>query len=182
MEKELLIVWNEMHERLLNFVNSKVHDDDLSQDIVQEVFIKVFSKIDTLKDKDKLVAWIFQITRNEIVSYFRQNKIQLPADELVEDNEVLEDEYLDEIINYVHPMINVLPQKYKEALVLSDIENISQKELAEKLQISYSGAKSRVQRGRKLLKETFDKCCDITTDVYGGVIDCKPKDPFNQCD
>lgn len=66
----------------------------------------------------------------------------------------------------MHPIISTLPDKYREALMLSDIKGVSQKEIAEQLNISYSGAKSRVQRGREMLKATYEKCCDISTDVY----------------
>lgn len=163
-----------MNDRLINFVKSKVKDTDLSKDIVQDVFLKVFSKKDTLKDKNKLVAWIYQITRNEVVSHFRKNKFELSSYDLQED-EVVENELTKEALEYLHPMINTLPEKYKEALILSDIENMSQKDIAHQLQISYSGAKSRIQRGRNMLRSTYNKCCDITTDVYGSVIDCKPK-------
>ncbi|AZQ62946.1 sigma-70 family RNA polymerase sigma factor [Flammeovirga pectinis] len=182
METELISVWNQMNDRLVNFVKGKTKDEELSKDIVQEVFLKVFSKIDTLKDKDKLVSWIYQITRNEIVSHFRQNKFEIPSDDFFQEKEFEEEDLKSEVIEYMHPMIGTLPPKYREALILSDIENMPQKELAKRLQISYSGAKSRVQRGRQMLRATYDKCCNITTDKYGEILECKPKKCDDNCD
>ena len=62
-------------------------------------------------------------------------------------------------------------KKYNEALYFTEIKGFSQKELAEKLNISYSGAKSRVQRGRILLKNLLTECCTFHVDAYGTIID-----------
>ncbi|MEX6627517.1 RNA polymerase sigma factor SigZ [Tenacibaculum salmonis] len=181
MQTEIVKVWNDMNNRLSNFVNSKVHNSELTKDIVQDVFLKIFSKNDTLKNKDKLVSWIYQITRNEIVNHFRKNKFTSELDE-IEAIETLDQSLTSEISECMHPMINNLPDKYREALILSDIKGIPQKEIAKQLNISYSGAKSRVQRGREMLKATYLKCCDISTDVYGDVLDYNQKGCVDDCD
>ena len=181
MNEEILKIWNETNEQLFNFVNQKVKNSDLSKDIIQDVFIKVFSKIDTLKNKEKIVSWIFQITRNEIITHFRNHSFKDSSEEIPELK--LSDENLtSEFSKCVLPMIDSLPEKYKEAIKLSEIDNISQKELAERLNISYSGAKSRVQRGREMLKSTLLQCCSISTDKYGNITDYKVKDCKGNCD
>ncbi|WP_299887050.1 RNA polymerase sigma factor SigZ [uncultured Lacinutrix sp.] len=174
MNTEIIHVWNEMNDRLTNFVNGKVKDSELTKDIVQDVFLKVFSKSDTLKHKEKLVSWIYQITRNEIINHFRNVNFYNPSVAIQED-EINDRKLTSELAKCVRPVIDSLPQKYKEALILSDIENIPQKEIAERLNISYSGLKSRVQRAREMLKSTCEQCCDISTDVYGDILDYKPK-------
>ncbi len=175
---EILTAWNDINDRLMNFVYGKVKDTEVSRDIVQDVFVKVFSKIDTLKNKEKLVSWIYQITRNEIVSHFRETKINLGLEEL----EITEENLTSEVAECVELFMNCLPDKYKEALILADIEKIPQKEIAERLNISYSGAKSRVQRGREMLKAIFNQYCEITTDVYGNIIDYQDKRGDNCCE
>ncbi len=77
-----------------------------------------------------------------------------------------------------------MPNKYREALELSELQGISQKQLSEQLNISYSGAKSRVQRGRQLVKEMMTSCCTIEADHYGNIVEYsvihdepKPKKP-----
>ncbi|HHB79782.1 MAG TPA: RNA polymerase sigma factor SigZ [Saprospiraceae bacterium] len=169
-KEELIPVWQELNEQLYRFVDSKIKDKELSKDIIQDVFVKVFSNIGNLKNQDKLISWIYQITRNEIVTYFRKNKIQFSKDEIPEHQP--EDKNLtSEFSICIEPMIDLLPEKYKEALLLSEIKNISQKELAEQLGISYSAAKSRVQRGRVMLKDLLMQCCEISTDPYGNITD-----------
>lgn len=181
MQTEVVKIWNDMNDRLTNFVNSKVHDLELSKDIVQDVFLKVFSKSDTLKNKDKLVPWIYQITRNEIATHFRKNKFTSQINE-IEAIETLDHSLTSEISECIYPMLNNLPNKYREALILSDIKGVSQKKIAEQLNISYSGAKSRVQRGREMLKSVYLKCCAISTDVYGNVLDYQQKECDDSCD
>ncbi|WMX15892.1 MULTISPECIES: RNA polymerase sigma factor SigZ [unclassified Aureispira] len=163
-----LIAWNKINARLTNFVLGKVKDKDLTNDIVQDVFLKVFTKIDTLKDNNKLVSWIYQIARNEIISHFR--KVKHDGWEEIEIPETKKETLTSELAECLHPLIDTLPDKYKEALILADIEKVPQKEIAKRLNISYSGAKSRVQRGREMLKSTLYQCCTITTDVYGDIL------------
>lgn len=181
MNTEIIHVWNDINDRLTKFVYGKVKDPDLTKDIVQDVFLKAFTKFDTLKNKEKLVSWIYQITRNEIISHFRKLKFDTPSDN-IEAAEDTNDSLTSELTHCISPFINSLPEKYKQAIVMADIENIPQKEIAERLNISYSGAKSRVQRARELLKSSYDQCCAISTDVYGDVIDYKEKKHNQSCD
>lgn len=85
-----------MNDRLTNFVKGKVHDTELTKDIVQDVFLKVFSKSDSLNNKDKLVSWIYQIARNEIMNHFRKNNFTSEVDEN-EEIEALENSFTSEI-------------------------------------------------------------------------------------
>jgi len=181
MDRQTLKLWNEMNDRLVNFVVQKVKDKELAKDIVQDVFVKVFSNISTLKNKDKIVSWIFQITRNEINTFFRNNKYETSSKELSE-TETPEDNLTSEFSECILPMIETLPEKYKEALKLTEINKLSQKELAVHLNISYSAAKSRVQRGREMLKTNLQGCCIISTDKYGNVIDYKVRACIDDCE
>ncbi|MFC4874435.1 RNA polymerase sigma factor SigZ [Negadavirga shengliensis] len=183
MKQRFYQLWKDLHSQLEGFVYQKVRDTDLAKDLIQEVFIKVQAHSHTLKDDTKVTSWIFQITRNVIADHYRQikkeQKVALPSDPVGEDI-LLEnhtDAVTEEFAQCILPLIWMLPTKYREALLLSEIEGISQKEMADKLGISYSAVKSRVQRGRKLLKEMLMKCCEIETDCYGNVIDYQRK-PF----
>ncbi|MEM8510457.1 MAG: RNA polymerase sigma factor SigZ [Bacteroidota bacterium] len=181
MSNQVLHVWNGMNNRLTNFINSKVNDSELTKDIVQDVFLKVFTKFDMLKNKQKLIPWIYQITRNEIISHFRKLHYNAIADE-VETEDFTESSLTSELAKCLGPFLDSLPEKYKQAVVLADIENIPQKEIAKQLNISYSGAKSRVQRGREMLKSSYQQCCAISVDKYGTVLDYKAKGCSPECD
>ncbi len=86
-----------------------------------------------------------------------------------------------ELAECIIPFINKLPDIYKEALTLTEFKNYSQLELAKHLGISYSGAKSRVQRAKIKLKEIFEECCNISYDKYGNIMDYKSKHCKKSC-
>ena len=181
MNQEILHIWKDLQHGLINFINQKVKNKEISKDISQDVFVKAFLKIDTLKHKDKIIPWIYQITRNEINAYFRKQKSESKI-EMVNEIEVLDSNLTAEFSTCILPMINSMPLKYQEAIKWTEIEGLSQKELAKKLNISYSGAKSRVQRGREMLKSLIQQCCSISTDKYGNILEYTPKDCDSSCD
>lgn len=181
MNEEILNIWNDLNKALRNFINQKVKNSEVSKDISQDVFVKVFSKIDTLKNKDKIIPWIYQITRNEINTYFRKHEFGDEI-EISDKSEILDKNLTEDFSKCVKPMITALPLKYQEAIRMTEIEGVSQKELAKSLDISYSGAKYRVQRGREMLKSLLQECCTISTDKYGNVTDYKQNNCNRNCD
>ena len=119
---------------------------------------------------EKLKPWLFQITRNTIIDYYRTNKIneEVPEElaDVTSDNSVISD-----IANSIKFFILKLEEPYKKAMILSEIKGLSQKDVASILGISYSGAKSRIQRGREKVKELMYDCCNYDIDSTGNVID-----------
>src|SRR5688500_448783 len=76
MKTQVINNWGIFQNELHSFVFKRVKDKAASDDIVQDVFLKVYGKMDQLKKSEKLTAWIYQITRNTITDYFRQkNKV-----------------------------------------------------------------------------------------------------------
>jgi len=85
------------------------------------------------------------------------------------------DNFNKEIGEYLKTVIFELPNKYQEALLLYEFENLKHKEIAEKLQISVSGSKTRVQRAREMVKLMVAQCCNFEFDAYGNIIDVHSK-------
>jgi len=167
--------------KLAAFIRSKIAEDAVD-DLLQEVFIKIHSRIDSLKDNEKLESWLYQITRNAITDYYRTRRASEELPEWLEQPQPTEEETIRrELSSCLEPMIKELPEKYRNAIQLSEIENKTQKEVAEQEDISLSGAKSRVQRGRALLKTMLDDCCQFEINKDNQVIyyDKKPKDSKN---
>ncbi len=175
MKENIEELWLKLGNKLKAFILSKVHDETTADDILQEVFLKIHSKIDTLNDDTKIQSWIYQITRNLVVDYFRS--IKKDRQQLLypfENEEDSSNEFMVETLQDMVKMMDDLPQKYCEALCLTELEGMSQKVYAEKIGISYSGAKSRVQRAKKMLKDMLMKCCHYQFDKYGTVIGIYP--------
>lgn len=175
MNNSALTIWHQNQSKLKGFIFKHTKDKALAEDIAQDVFLKVYSKIDQLKDTEKLKSWIFQITRNSIADHFRNQSKPLKIDDLDWETET---KTLNEcVLNCVMEILETLPPKYREALELSELENVSQLDLARQLNISYSGVKSRVQRARQMLKEKMQQEYLIEMDKYGNVVTCQNKVP-----
>jgi RNA polymerase sigma-70 factor, ECF subfamily len=160
---------------LKRFVYNKVKDNALAEDIVQDVFLKVTQRLGQLKDTEKLKGWMFQITRNAVYDHFRSKSKLLPVPIATENDDPIG--YNECVASCLKQMLGTLPAKYREALELAEMESISQTELAERLQLSYSGAKSRVQRARQMLKQKMESQYIIKTDTYGNVVVCEDRVP-----
>jgi RNA polymerase sigma-70 factor (ECF subfamily) len=72
-------------------------------------------------------------------------------------------------------LIPTLPDKYRIPLQMTELENLSQLDVAEKLNLNYSTAKARVQRARQMLRNKIDEVLIVKTDGYGNVILCKDR-------
>ncbi|MBA3715631.1 MAG: RNA polymerase sigma factor SigZ [Pyrinomonadaceae bacterium] len=175
-------IWNEFSEHLRAFILKRVRDEEATADILQDVFIKIHSNAASLRHSEKLRAWIYQITRNAINDYYRRQK---PMQELSEEIVALEPnetEALVELAKCVQPFLKKVPEPYRETLVLSELQGLTQKEVAQRQGISLSGAKSRVQRGRAKLKEMLVECCALEFDHRGSVAGYVPrKDDCQAC-
>jgi len=168
-------IYNEFDKRLQAFILQRVSDTDSAEDILQEVYIKIHDRIDSLRDTDKLQGWIYQITRNAIIDHYRRRK---PDVELPDELSLPEQEEADtagQLTPSLRMMIGCLKEKYREALLLTEYQGLTQQELADQLGISLSGAKSRVQRAREQLKNTLLDCCHFEFDRFGKIINYHPR-------
>ena len=171
-------VWETFHVPLQQFIRHRVSDDATAEDLLQDVFLKIHQHVETLKDVKKLESWIYKLTRNAIIDYYRSTRptssldvpevLQLPEELPTED-------VVSELFPSVRAMVMSLPAQDRQALILTEYQGLTQKELAERLGLSLSGAKSRVQRARAKLKQQLLDCCHFELDLRGHVIDYQPR-------
>jgi RNA polymerase sigma-70 factor, ECF subfamily len=168
-------LWHEMHSALKGFIARRVPDASTADDILQDVFMRIHTRAGALKDAQKLERWIYQVTRNAVADYYRSQKPEqdVPETFSIEDG-LEEDDLASRLAPCLRSMIQGLPAKYREALVLTEYEGLSQRDLATRLGISFSGAKSRVQRAREQLKGILLQCCRFELDHLGKIIDYSP--------
>ncbi len=173
---EVEILWNNLYGPLRKFILSRVRQESVADDLIQEVFLKIQLNINRLRNPEKINQWLFQIARNAINDHFRQNKRVAEGGYLTAETEEQDAENLNlRLAAWLPDAIELLPEKYRQALYLTEIEGLSQKELAARLGISYSGAKSRVQRGREKLKDVILQCCEVQADGYGNILSYQPR-------
>jgi RNA polymerase sigma-70 factor (ECF subfamily) len=176
-------IWETCSSALRKFIQSRVSNPEDREDILQDVFLKIHMHRDSLREDERITSWIFRITRNTIIDYYRKHKIPIvDMDNLTDEEDstvAISDEDLVEepervIASGLASMIRELPEKYAQAISMVDFQGISQIELANKLGITPSGARARVQRGRAMIKKMLLECCHFDFDKYGTIIDYRP--------
>ncbi|HID94592.1 MAG TPA: sigma-70 family RNA polymerase sigma factor [Candidatus Latescibacteria bacterium] len=150
--------------RLLNFVFRFVGDQQTAEDIVQETFLRVYGKRKEYRSIANLSTWMFTIAGNLAKSELRRRKrwrvVSINQDEEgsgidIADESHRPDEITEEKIRdgYIQEAINSLPPKYREVVLLRDIEGLPYEEIARMIGCPVGTAKSRVNRGRLQLQE-----------------------------
>jgi len=171
-------VWEAFHTPLQQFIRRRVSDEATAEDVLQDVFLKIHLHREGLKDVKKLESWIYQITRNAIIDSYRGSRptTTLEAAEVLDlPEELPDDDVVSELLPCVRAMVRSLPELDRQALVLTEYQGLTQKELSERLGLSFSGAKSRVQRAREKLKQQLLECCHFELDRRGHIIDYQPR-------
>jgi RNA polymerase sigma-70 factor (ECF subfamily) len=168
-------LYTQYRSQLLAFIQQRIGDRDLAQDVLHDVFVKIVSRDDCLREPAKTTAWLYQVTRNAIVDRLRANRPlhELPH-EIADDSEAPTAEA--RLASFLRPMIDTLPGIYREAIILSDLDAVPLKQIAARHGISVSAVKSRVQRGRRILEAMLHDCCAFELSESGMILDFWPKD------
>lgn len=149
----------------------------VAEDIVQDVLVRVYGRRGTLRDHSMFKQWLYQIARNAVIDYYRRRKKptkKLP-DELVDEEAGASENVEEELAHCVAPLVKELPPQYRQAVLLSEFEGPTQKEAASKLGLYVSGAKSRIQRARKMLEAPLLECCRLEFDGRGSITSYESK-------
>jgi|SRR6185503_8422327 RNA polymerase sigma-70 factor (ECF subfamily) len=182
MEAHVQEMWQDIHAGLRAFIAKRVAGEDEVDDVVQDVWLKMQRGLDGLKDQNRLISWIYQIARHAIIDHYRvpDRRREMPAG-LAADLEVYQSsssmqtasedsgQLRTELAGCLRPMIEQLSEDYRQAVILVDLEGLTQQAAAVQLGLSLSGMKSRVQRGRRQLKRMLEACCTIELDRRRGV-------------
>ncbi len=171
--------WSELDAKLRPFVARRVRSPADADDVVQDVLLRMQRGLAALRDDDRLGPWMYRVARNTIADHHRAAlrhplregeppEVEAPAPDDEASGEC-------ELASYVAMFVAMLPSPYREALTLTELEGLSQKDAAAMLGVSASGMRSRVQRGRQQLREVFEECCHIALDARGRVLSCEPR-------
>jgi len=169
---------------------------DAAEDLTQEVFVKVSRGLLNFKGDAKLSTWIYRIATNIATDRLRSrsfkqtqsDKAISPQEGSVEDTNALPDEkspsierqlMRDQMSSCVNDYINALPENYRAVVILSDIEGLTNQEIAEVLDVTLDTVKIRLHRGRAKLKEELKAGCRFDRDE-DDVLICDPKSGYDR--
>lgn len=171
--------WVALEEKLRPFIARRVATPADVDDVLQDVFLRMQRSLGQLRDNERFGPWVFRVARSAVIDHRRTSSRHSPAEHpaLDEASPTPDEENAveQELATYVAPFVALLPSPYREALTLTELEGLHQREAAEMLGVSLPAMKSRVQRGRAHLRELFDACCEIALDARGRVVACEPK-------
>jgi RNA polymerase sigma-70 factor (ECF subfamily) len=166
MEDKVMEIWENFDKQLRGLICSKMNNRDECLDVLQDVYLKIIKNIDKIASVENIPSYLNRLASNAVMDHYRKlSKNPVDSNDNIQGLVIIdevnkEDDQLKNCcLQCLEPGMDTLPAKYKEALILSEFEGMPQKEMAEKLGITLSGAKSRVQRAREKLKEEVLKCC-----------------------
>lgn len=168
--------WKKHEAELRRFLTNRLSDPHVAEDVLQEVFVKAMRHVNGFCELSSARAWLFEVARNAVIDHFRLKRehVDLPEDLAVDVNESLT---VDGLAACVPRVLSELNEKDREAIILCDLQGMTQETFAQMKGISLSGAKSRVQRARKRMQEQLTRACRVEFDENGRVLSFVPREP-----
>jgi RNA polymerase sigma-70 factor, ECF subfamily len=164
--------------KLRGFMGARVPDEATADDLTQETLLKVYRSRASLRDDDRLEAWLYRIARRTLIDYYRRRR---PSEELPTSlKSESEDEVRairDAVLFSTIRFMEGLAELYRVPLQLSELEGMSMSNIASRLGLSLTAVKSRIRRGRQMIKKKLQDCCHFEFDQHGKVISWERRNP-----
>jgi len=153
---------------------------DIAEDLAQETVSRALAAATSVREPERLDAWLHRIADRLIADHYRRSRAELPLSDAISSALAAPDPTAASTTPHadlsacVRPLLASLPAAQRDALALADLDGLSQQAVADRLGLSLSGAKSRIQRGRVALRRRFEDCCAIETN-RAGIVDYTPR-------
>jgi len=153
------------------FIRRRVNDDATADDLMQDTLLRVYRSRAVLREGQRLEAWLFRIARRTVIDHYRRRRPggQLPESLTAEPPDELA-AFRGAVVAAMTAFLDELPDAYREPVRLAEIEGLPLAKIALRLDLSLTAVKSRVRRGRALLKRALQACCRFEFDRHGKVI------------
>ena len=162
--EQLGLLFERYHLKLYNFFLRTTADKELSHDLTQNVFERILKYKKSYKEGASFKSWFYRIARNVKIDHYKKQKMQTSSLDDVHADRNLDFASMGgqnierkERIQLLHESLNLLPSDKREILVLSQLEELEYREIAQILDITENSARVKVHRALKSLKEVFHK-------------------------
>jgi RNA polymerase sigma-70 factor (ECF subfamily) len=167
--------WQVLGQRLGAYIGRRLPAQDVD-DVLQDVLLRIHRNVRFLDDDSRFGPWVYSVARNAVIDRLRKKQpasIDVELDSLSTATDGDDEQAL---VGCVTPFVARLPETYRHAVTLVELQGLSQADAAVIEGISLSGMKSRVQRGRRMLREMFEECCSLKIDARGHVMEAERRD------
>ena len=173
----VMTAWHAHEAELRGWLRHRMGNSVDAEDLLHDVFLKAMRQGERFCAIVDARAWLYQVSRNALADRMRlaRNTVELPNDLSVVTEEVAA---VDSLVACLPRVLSELSPEDQEAITLCDLEGLPQEEFARRKGLSLPGAKSRIQRARKRLREQLTQVCQVRLDAAGQVSDFLPRPPI----
>jgi len=171
--------WRQHEAEIRHFLVHRTGNKDDADDLLQEIFIKALRQGGDFCQLDNPRAWLFHVARNLIIDRLRLTKTQVPLPDDLSAEPEPELRPVDDLSQCIPRVLSELSRVDREAIVLCDLQGMTQKAYAQHLGLSLPAAKSRVQRARARLQAQLVVACQVSFDESGEVCCFVPRPPLD---
>lgn len=170
-------LWLQHKDALLGFIRTKVKNEEDAKDILQNVLLKMYNFCLSCSGIRNVKAWLYQVTKNAIIDFYRRRKNFAIVEEIPEIEEFNSaDEVLHQASLFVEPLLSMLPDDYAVPLRMSELNGMKQEDVASQLNIGFSATRTRIHRARKMLRDKLLEMFCVEFDSAGKLHSFKLKE------
>lgn len=168
--EDLGAVFVTLRNSLRNYLRRQVDDLSVTEDMVQDIFVKAMTTINANRAPANLTGWLYAVARITVADYYRSKRLDVTElDEDLPCPQQINDELLHrELATCLRPLATQLPAIYRDTLLATDFDGRTMSSFAQEQGLSLSAIKSRTSRARKMLKEKLLECCHV--ELSGGLV------------
>ena len=148
----------ELYQPRLKYYVRRLDSNSETDDILQDIWIKVFRKIRKLKENNSFPVWLYRIARNEVFGKFRQNEkfVELPQEQELTEHSDDNHEFSAEDAEHLHNALNKIQPYHREVLTLSFIEQMTYQQIAEIVGCNIGTVRSRIFYAKQSLRKEME--------------------------
>lgn len=172
MENDVLPQLLHHRSRLLGYVQSKLHDPNLAEDVLQEALMKALRAAPDLRDEEKLLPWFYSILNNAITDVYRRQQVEQRSLQQVAHEQMLETSPETEqvLCACFRELIPTLKPEYAELIEQLELSDGDPSQVASQLGITPNNLKVRRHRARQALRQRLEESCRVC--AKHGCLDC----------
>jgi RNA polymerase sigma-70 factor, ECF subfamily len=156
--------------RLSAYFRRRIRDRASVNDLVQDTLLKAYRSRGALRDETRFDSWVFRIAHGRMVDHYREKPtLELSADATSDASEE-KDRVIAILECSARCYLETLPKKYRDPVHLAEYEGLSHAEIARQLGVTLAATKTRVRRGKLMVRDLMESHCEFERDVLGRVI------------